>query len=47
MVEGKKDPEPDKAKKKALALPRYYAHVCEEASADYSDYTKNFELHYG
>lgn len=47
MVEGKKERDLDRGKKKALALPKYYARVCEELPEEYSDYTKGFELHYG
>jgi len=47
MVEGKKEAELVREKRKAVALPKYYATVCEELSAKYSDYSKGFELHYG
>ena len=45
-MEDKAKAEADKAKRTTLAVPKYYARVCEEQPAEYSDYTKNFMVQY-
>ena len=35
------------AKKPIVVLPKLYAKVCDEMPAEYSDYTKKYEVQYG
>jgi len=46
-MEGKKEFDLEKPKKKVVGLPKYYAYVCFERPEEYSDYSKNFSLSYG
>ena len=46
-MEGKKERDLDKMKKRPLAIPKYYSHVCLEKPNEYSDYSKNFAPSYG
>ncbi len=46
-MEGKRDRDLEKPKKKGVGLPKYYSHVCFEKPAEYSDYSKSFNLVYG
>ncbi len=49
-MEEEKDKQLEQAKdgkKQVVALPKYYAKICEEMPPEYADYTKNYEIQYG
>jgi len=47
MVDEKGKSEIIPEKKPLIALPKFYANVCEEMPPQYSDYSKSFEIAYG